>query len=149
MMQAEQQRGSTLMIGLIILFVLTLLGLNTVDMVITEVGMVEIEQADNRAFAGAEQLINSEIRRSDIMPLQNPGMLANEPAHQDVSVADPDGVTLMQGSSETFYMGQSVVTGSSIGMFGAYLFESTATAESGRSGNAVVRSGFYIQGPSS
>ncbi|NND65059.1 MAG: hypothetical protein HKM24_03745 [Gammaproteobacteria bacterium] len=147
----DRQTGVALIINLVLLFIMTLMTITTMDMSIIEMTMVETDQSDAFAFEGAEALAKLEARRSDLMPLATPGMLADIPEHQDVDLLNGAGEVYSTGSSHTRYQGLSIARGfelSGDASMSAFHFEVNSQNESGRSGDSEVTMGVYVVGPS-
>src|SRR5690349_18063320 len=129
-----RQAGATLVVGLILLLVLTVVGvsgMNTATMEITMAGNTQFQQD---AFQAAEDAIDLAIGRRDYMTDETPRTIA--------ALNNPD----RDRWSETDYVCNTPVPrgGFSIDEFEAFHFETRATGRGPRNAPATHVQGFYV-----
>jgi Tfp pilus assembly protein PilX len=149
----NRQRGVTLVIGLIMLLVMTVLAVSTMGTARLELIMAGNTQARENAFQLAQAGVDREITGfitdrallDDAPPCPAPG----DPA---VPASDPVAIADLGGSYSTSVcfrgFGSDLVSGSSVGKVeqGHYELLADATAAESR-GRSVLVQGFYVLQP--
>jgi Tfp pilus assembly protein PilX len=149
----QRQRGVTLVIGLIMLLVMTVLAVSTMGTARLELIMAGNTQARENAFqlaqAGADREIAGFIADRAVL---DAAPLCPAPGDPAVPASDPVAIAELGGSYTTSVcfqgLGSDLVSGSSIGKVeqGHYELLADGTAAEAR-GRSVLVQGFYVLQP--
>jgi type IV pilus assembly protein PilX len=133
--QRNRQAGATLIVGLILLLVLTVVGISGMNTATMEITMAGNAQFQQDAFQAAEDAIDIAIGRRDyITDCANP--------REITALGDPD----YDRWSETLYLGNTNVPrgGFEYNDFDAFHFETRASGRGPRGAPATHIQGFYV-----
>lgn len=128
----NRQAGATLIVGLILLLVLTVVGISGMNTATMEVAMAGNTQFQQDAFQAAEDAIDLAIGRREYMTDDLP--------HAIDPLGDPD----HDRWAQTVYLCNTLVPGSSAGEFEAFHFETRSTGRGPRNAPAAHVQGFYV-----
>lgn len=130
----SRQGGATLIVGLVLLLVLTVVGVSGMNMATMEITMAGNAQYQQDAFQAAEDAIDIALGRRDYATGDVPRTVA--------PLGDPD----FDRWSETRYLCNTPVPrgGFSLGEFDAFHFETLATGRGSRGASATHVQGFYV-----
>jgi type IV pilus assembly protein PilX len=131
--QRNRQAGATLIVGLVLLLVLTVVGVSGMNTAAMEILMAGNAQFQQDAFQAAEDAIDIAIGRRDYMTDELPRTIA--------ALGDPDND---RWSQTTYLCNTPVPRGSSVGEFEAFHFETQATGRGPRNAPATHVQGFYV-----
>ncbi|MEL7448051.1 MAG: PilX N-terminal domain-containing pilus assembly protein [Pseudomonadota bacterium] len=145
-----QQRGAALVTALVLLSVMTVLSLGAMGMSTLELVMAGNYQSQERAFEAAEAIIERELSRTDMVPLDAPGQLPVVPENQDRDYIDGDGRVVATASGNTAYRQAASAAGWQLGgsvSYSAYHFQTTGAADGIGGTNRQHQQGYYVVGP--
>ncbi len=146
----RSHRGTALVVSLILLLILTVLGISGMSATTVELAMAGNSQFQNRAFEAADSVIEAEILRPDIAPLNVPGALPSVPANVNRQFVDPDGDVIAVATGTTLYDKDTGAAGWQLGgttSFKAYHFDIVGVGTSARGSQSTHQQGFYVVGP--
>jgi Tfp pilus assembly protein PilX len=144
------EHGAALAVGLLMLVILTVLAVTGMSTATMELTMAGNTQQSSRAFEAASSVLESELRRNDIEPLETAGGLPAIPANTDRAYEDADGNTVATASARTSYVATSGTAGWQLGVtraFSAHHFEAQANAAAAKGAAASQLQGYYVIGP--
>jgi type IV pilus assembly protein PilX len=144
------ERGAALAVGLLMLVILTVLAITGMSTATMELTMAGNTQQGNRAFEAAASVLESELRRDDIEPLESAGTLPAIPANTNRAYVDQDGNTIATGTARTSFVATTGTAGWQLGAthaFSAHHFEAQANGASARGAVASQLQGYYVIGP--
>lgn len=136
------QTGATLIVGLVLLLVLTLLGVSGMSMSRLEVQMAGNTQFQQDAFQMAETAIDVAIAAGDF-------------STGGAVTVEADGGTDIAGTATTSFVGTTPVPdvafsmGTNSGSIAAFHFDIEAVGNGPRNATSVHHQSFYVVGPSS
>ncbi len=130
----RRQAGATLIVGLVLLLVLTVVGVSGMNMATMEITMAGNAQFQQDAFQAAEEAIDIALGRRDYTTGADPRTVP--------ALGDPD----YDRWSETRYLCNTPVPrgGFSLGEFDAFHFETVASGRGSRGATASHVQGFYV-----
>ena len=130
----RRQAGATLIVGLVLLLVLTVVGVSGMNMATMEITMAGNTQFRQDAFQAAEDAIDIAIGRRDYATSDVPRTVP--------ALGDPD----FDRWSETRYLCNTPVPrgGFSLGEFDAFHFETLGSGRGPRGAPATHVQGFYV-----
>jgi len=132
--QRNRQTGATLVVGLILLLVLTVVGISGMNTATMEITMAGNAQFQQDAFQAAEDAID--------LAVGTRGYNTDEVPHDIVALGSADS----DRWSETLYLCNTPVPrgGFTFGEFDAFHFETRATGRGPRGAPATHMQGFYV-----
>jgi len=131
--QRRRQAGATLIVGLVLLLVLTVVGISGMNTATMEITMASNMQFQQDAFQAAEDAIDITIGRRDYMTDDDPRVLA--------ALGDDD---YDRWSQTQYVCNTPVPRGFSFGEFEAFHFEIQANGRGPRNAPATHVQGFYV-----
>ena len=149
--EAARERGTALVIGLLLLLVLTVFAISGMSTATMELVMAGNSQFEARAFEAAESVLDAELRRPDLIPPPAPALLPDVAANIDRDFLDQGGNPIATATARTRYLESTDLAGWQLGgptSFDAHHFEAAATATAGRGASASHLQGFFVIGPS-
>lgn len=147
---ARRQSGAALVVGLLMLVVLTVLAITSMSTATMELAMAGNTQQGNRAFEAASSVLESELRRDDIEPLETAGALPAIPANTDHGFDDSNGNVAATATASTNYVATTGTVGWQLGTshaFSAHHFEVQSNATAAQGATAAQLEGYYVIGP--
>ena len=152
MKSIHSQHGVALVVSLVLLVVLTLLAVVGMGSSTLELTMAGNAQHQENAFEAAEAAVEVEMRRDDIVPLDDPGQLDALKENTGRDFVDSDGVVQATATGETWYRRTSPANGWELGggsKFSAYHFDSIGASTAPRGAADQHTQGYYVVGPGS
>jgi len=131
--QRRRQTGATLIVGLVLLLVLTVVGISGMNTATMEITMAGNAQFQQDAFQDAENAIDLAIGRRDYTDVQMRSIAAS-------------GNTDHDRWSETPYLCNTPVPSGFSPILEAFHFETRATGRGPRNAMTTIVQGFYIVG---
>ncbi len=147
----EKQRGAALVVSLILLLVLTIIAIVGMSTATLELAMAGNMQYQNSAFEAADSIVEAELTRNDIAPMNNPGAMPLIVTNQNREFRDPTSRLVATASAATNYFGLTGVSGWQLGgatSFAAFHFEINGVSAAAQGATASHRQGYYVVGPS-
>lgn len=147
----NKQRGAALVVSLVLLLVLTIIAVVGMSTATLELAMAGNMQYQNSAFEAAESIVEAELTRNDLVPLNAPGTMPIIAANSNRDFRDPDNDWVATATATTNYLGLTGVTGWQLGgstSFAAFHFETNGVATAAKGAAASHRQGYYVVGPS-
>src|SRR5262245_53506738 len=152
MKSIHSQRGVALVASLVLLVVLTLLAVVGMGSSTLELTMAGNAQHQENAFEAAEAAVEVEMRRDDIVPLDDPGQLDALKENTARDFDDCESVRQATAPGETWYRRTSPANGWELGggtKFSAYHFDSIGSSTAPRGAADQHTQGYYVVGPGS
>ncbi len=148
---SDRQRGTTLVISLILLMVLTILGVSTMSTATMDMRMASNNQYLENAFQLAETGIETTIQGFNAAgDFPAPG-LPNCPPDVTMPLSDPTPVTNLRGTfrTGTGFCGESpdFSGGSSLGKISQFHYRIDSRGASRAGSTSLNHQGFFIRGP--
>lgn len=133
----HRQSGAALVVGMVLLFVLTLLSVSAMQTSTLELQMAGNTQFEQNAFQAAEAGLERAMGAADLV-------LEDQIAAHDLPGTVDTAQTVVSWVDAT----PNLRGGTSLGAgFAAHHFEATSVGLAGRSATATHRQGFFIVGP--